>query len=150
MYFKRLDQDCKHNCKYHCREEAQAAQEEQQYHKLHQKQVQAQQDSAWMHSVPEWHDAELVGQNKPWTVPSQLLTAEEEVRLILVLGTQAVDVTHKGAQRDRVAQVAEPGSGFRVLWVLTAVQQEPWTVPLQLLAAEEDVQMSGHSDSTMH
>jgi len=30
------------------------------------------------------------------------------------------------------------------------VQQEPWTVPLQLLAAEEDVQMSGHSDSTMH
>ncbi|DBB07001.1 hypothetical protein WJX77_001819 [Trebouxia sp. C0004] len=60
------------------REEAQAVQEEQQYHKLHQKQVQAQQDSAWMHSVPEWHDAELVGQNKPWTVPSQLLTAEEE------------------------------------------------------------------------
>lgn len=58
-------------------------QEEQQYHKLHQKQVQAQQDSAWMHSVPEWHDAELVGQNKPWTVPSQLLTAEEEVRLCL-------------------------------------------------------------------
>jgi hypothetical protein len=94
VYFKRLDQDCKHHCKYHCREEAQAVQEEQQYHKLHQKQVQAQQDSAWMHSVPEWHDAELVGQNKPWTVPSQLLTAEEEVRLILVLGTQAVDVTH--------------------------------------------------------
>ncbi|DBA70094.1 hypothetical protein WJX79_005236 [Trebouxia sp. C0005] len=60
------------------REEAQALQEEQQYHKLHQKQMQAQQESAWMHSVPEWHDAELVGQNKPWTVPSQLLTAEEE------------------------------------------------------------------------
>jgi len=77
-------------------------QEEQQYHKLHQKQVQAQQDSAWMHSVPEWHDAELVGQNKPWTVPSQLLTAEEEVGPIsvlgigpvLVLGTPADDVSH--------------------------------------------------------
>ena len=54
-------------------------QEEQQYYKLHQKQMQAEQDSAWMHSVPEWHEAELIGQNKPWTVPSQLLTAEEEV-----------------------------------------------------------------------
>ncbi len=84
------------------REEAQAVQEEQQYHKLHQKQVQAQQDSAWMHSVPEWHDAELVGQNKPWTVPSQLLTAEEEVGpisvlgigAVFVLGTSAGDVSH--------------------------------------------------------
>ena len=61
------------------REEAQMVQEEQQYYKLHQKQMEAQQDDAWLHSVPEWHDAELVGQNKPWTVPSQLLTAEEEV-----------------------------------------------------------------------
>lgn len=74
------------HCRCHYREEAQAVQEEQQYHKLHQKQVQAQQESAWMHSVPEWHNAELVGQNKPWTVPSQLLTAEEEVRPISVLG----------------------------------------------------------------
>lgn len=48
---------------------------------MHQKQMQAQQDSAWMHSVPEWHEAELVGQNKPWTVPSQLLTPEEEVSI---------------------------------------------------------------------
>lgn len=63
----------------------QQLQEEQQYYKLHQKQRQAQQDSAWMHSVPEWHDAELVGQNKPWTVPSQLLTAEEEVWKVVVL-----------------------------------------------------------------
>ena len=67
-------------CGY-CRDEAQQVQEEQQYHKLHQKQMQAEQDLAWMHSVPDWHEADLVGQNKPWTVPSQLLTAEEEVRL---------------------------------------------------------------------
>lgn len=65
----------------HNRDEAQRVQEEQQFHKLHQKQMQAEQDSAWAHSVPEWHEAELVGQNKPWTVPSQLLTAEEEVSL---------------------------------------------------------------------
>lgn len=50
------------------------------YYKMHQKQMEAQQDNAWMYSVPEWHNAELAGQNKPWTVPSQLLTAEEEVR----------------------------------------------------------------------
>ncbi|KAL3151103.1 hypothetical protein ABBQ38_012970 [Trebouxia sp. C0009 RCD-2024] len=60
------------------RDEAQHMQEEQQYFKLHQKQMLAEQDSAWMHSVPDWHEAELIGQNKPWTVPSQLLTAEEE------------------------------------------------------------------------
>ena len=65
-----------------CRDEAQHLQEEQQFYKLHQKQMEAQQDSAWMHSVPDWHDAELEGQNKPWTVPSQLLTAEEEVRMM--------------------------------------------------------------------
>lgn len=63
----------------HCREETQAVQEEQMYYKMHQKQKEAQQDNAWMYSVPEWHNAELAGQNKPWTVPSQLLTAEEEV-----------------------------------------------------------------------
>lgn len=63
------------------RDEAHQVQEEQQFHKLHHKQMQAEQDSAWAHSVPEWHEAELVGQNKPWTVPSQLLTAEEEVSL---------------------------------------------------------------------
>ena len=63
-----------------CREETQAVQEEQLYYKMHQKQMEAQQDNAWMDAVPEWHDAELAGQNKPWTVPSQLLTAEEEVR----------------------------------------------------------------------
>lgn len=62
-----------------CREETQAIQEEQMYHKMHKKQLEAQQDNAWMYSVPEWHNAELAGQNKPWTVPSQLLTAEEEV-----------------------------------------------------------------------
>ena len=33
-------------------------QEEQQYHKLHQKQMQAEQESACMHNVPECHDAE--------------------------------------------------------------------------------------------
>ena len=62
-----------------CREETQAIQEEQRYHKMHRQQHEAEQDSAWMYSVPEWHEAVLVGQNKPWTVPSQLLTAEEEV-----------------------------------------------------------------------
>ena len=104
-------------------------QEEQQYHKLHQKQVQAQQDSAWMHSVPDWHDAELVGQNKPWTVPSQLLTAEEEVGPVSVLGTPADDVAHQGAQRDRVAKVVEPGSGFRVLRVKMQCNRRPGRCP---------------------
>ena len=64
--------------------------EEQHYHKLHQKQIQAEQDSAWMHTVPEWHDAELVGQNKPWTLPSQLLTVEEEVCAPLLPGIAPV------------------------------------------------------------
>ncbi len=87
-------------------------QEEQQYHKLHQKQVQAQQDSAWMHSVPEWHDAELVGQNKPWTVPSQLLTAEEEVGPISVLGTPADDVTTLGSTKGQSGT-----SGLARVWI---------------------------------
>ena len=77
-------------------------QQEQQYHKLHQKQIQAQQDSAWMHSVPEWHDAELVGQNKPWTVPSQLLTAEEEV------GFRSVTTKRSGVDMGLASQ-GKPG-----------------------------------------
>lgn len=79
-------------CNAFCyRDEAQQVREEQQYHKFHQKQMQAQQDSAWAHSVPEWHEAELVGQNKPWTVPSQLLTAEEEVSLDISLLPDAAE-----------------------------------------------------------
>ena len=86
------------------RDEAQQVQEEQQYHKFHQKQMEAQQDSAWAHSVPEWHEAELVGQNKPWTVPSQLLTAEEEVCL-----QQSAPWTYLGTGF-QLLTAGEPGS----------------------------------------
>ena len=87
-------------------------QEEHQYHKMHQKQLQEQQDSAWMHSVPEWHDAELVGQNKPWTVPSQLLTPEEEVRPRLCITISTSNQSNMSHLMPRQQAKVSPGGGI--------------------------------------
>ena len=60
------------------RQELQALQQQTLASKIAEKQAQAQQDRTW-EEAPAWSLADVQDKSRPWTVPSQLLTADEEV-----------------------------------------------------------------------
>ena len=95
--------------------------------KLAQKREEEQEDAGWS-AQPDY--AHFVDRSMPWTVPSQLLTVEEEVSTVL-LGALTFLEPQSCCEKEH--------GDSRLLALKTRLLSGPWTVPLQLLVAAKEV-----------